>query len=111
MVSILAPAERTIATGARVVVRPPLTFSDLMRVRIRAAMGVSQVEQTEGAPESTARTRPPDLFAIVRNKPRMASRVALFVAIAMLARLQARRTIRQGGYSTWLRDESSRGLS
>lgn len=106
-----APAERTIATGAQVVVRPPLTFSDLMRVRIRAAMGVSQVEQTEGAPESTARTRPPDLLAIVRHQPRMAPRVALFVAIAMLARLQARRTVRQGGYSTWLRDESSRGLS
>jgi hypothetical protein len=82
-----------------------------MRVRIRAAMGVAQVEQTEGAPESTARTRPSDLISIVKKEPRMAPRVALFVAIAMLARRQARRAVRQGGYSTWLRDESSRGLN
>jgi hypothetical protein len=38
----------------------------------------------------------------------MAPRVALFLAVAVLARLKARRAVRQGDYSTWLRDESSR---
>lgn len=102
------PAERTIVTGAQVVVHPPRTFPDLLRVRIRAATGVAQVERTEGAPPSTARTRPADLLSIIRDSPRMAPQVVLFLAVAMLARLRARRTVRSADYSTWLRDESSR---
>jgi hypothetical protein len=103
-----SPDERIVATGARVVVHPPLTFADLLRVRIRAATGVTQVERTEGAPVSTARTRPADLLGIVRNRPLMAPRVTLFLAVAMLARFRARRAVQRGDYSTWLRDESSR---
>jgi hypothetical protein len=103
-----SPDERIVAIGARVVVHPPLTLPDLLRVRVRAVTGVAEVEQTAGAPPSTARTRPRDLLAIVRSKPRMAPRVALFLGITMLARLQARQAIRHGDYSTWLRDESSR---
>jgi hypothetical protein len=79
-------------------------------VRVRAATGVTQVERTEGAPVSTARTRPADLLAIVRGRPRMAPQVTLFLVVAMLARLRARRAVRHGDYSTWLRDESSRRL-
>lgn len=105
-----SPGERIVATGARVVVHPPLTFSDLVKVRTRAATGVTQVEQTEGAPASTARTRPADLLAIVRSRPRTAPQVALFLVVAMLARHRARRAVRHGDYSTWLRDESSRRL-
>jgi hypothetical protein len=103
-----SPDERIVATGARVVVHPPLTLPDLMRVRVRAVTGVAQVERTEGAPPSTARTRPQDLLAILSSRPRMAPRVALFMGITLLARLQARRAVRRGDYSTWLRDESSR---
>jgi Glycosyl transferase family 2 len=102
------PAERTVAAGARVVVHPPRTFADLIRVRVRAATGVAQVEGTEGAPGSTARTRPRDLLAMVRGRPRLAPRVALFLAVAMLARFRASRAVRHKDYSTWLRDESSR---
>jgi glycosyltransferase involved in cell wall biosynthesis len=103
-----SPAERIIASDAQVIVRPPRTFTDLLRVRIRAAVGVAQVERTEGTPASSARTQPSDLFFIVRGRPRMALRVALFLVVAVLARFQAGRTVRRGDYSTWLRDESSR---
>jgi exopolysaccharide biosynthesis WecB/TagA/CpsF family protein len=103
-----SPAERAIADDARVVVHPPRTFSDLMRIRVRAVMGATQVEQTEGAPPSTARTRPSDLLAIVRERPVMAPRVAFFLLVATLVRRQARRMGRSGDGMTWLRDESSR---
>jgi hypothetical protein len=100
--------ERVIAASAQVIVHPPRTLAHLLRVRVRAAVGVAQVEQTEGAPPSTARTRPHDLLAIVRNNPRMAPRVALFLIITILARIRASRAVRNGDFSTWLRDESSR---
>jgi exopolysaccharide biosynthesis WecB/TagA/CpsF family protein len=100
--------ERTIADDACVVVHPPRTFGDLMRIRVRAVMGATQVERTEGAPESTARTRPADLLAIVRERPVMAPRVALFLLVALLVRRRARRMDRREDGATWLRDESSR---
>jgi hypothetical protein len=103
-----SPGERIAAEGALVVVHPPLRFLDLLRVRIRAATGVVQVERTEGAPVSTARTRPGDVLAIVRTRPRTAPRVAFFLAVAVLARFGARRAVRRSDYSTWLRDDSSR---
>jgi hypothetical protein len=104
-------AERTIVAGAQVVVHPALRFTDLLRGRIRAATGVAEVERTPGTPNSSARTRLSDLLAILRNRPYMAPRVALFLAVAVLARIQASRAIGQGDYSTWLRDESSRRQS
>ena len=103
-----SPSERVAAADAQVTVHPPLTFADLVRVRTRVATGVTQVERTEGAPASTARTRPADLLAIASDKPRMAPRVALFLAVAVLARLRSSRAVRHGDYSTWHRDESSR---
>ena len=103
-----APHERAIVTEARVVVHVPRTVTDLLRRRIRTATGMAQIERAEYAPESTARTSMSDLAAIIRNEPRMAPRVALFVFMAALARLKARRAVASGDYSTWLRDESSR---
>jgi glycosyltransferase involved in cell wall biosynthesis len=105
---MFAPSERVIVADARSVVHPPRTFGDLLRRRVRAATGVAQVETTEGAPSSTARTRPADLFRIMIREPRMAHRVIVFVAVAMLARWRGSLAVRQGDYSTWLRDESSR---
>lgn len=103
-----APGERIIVSGARAVVHVPRTMRDLVRRRVRAAEGVAQIERSEEAPESTARTQPSELLDIARNDPRMAPRVALFLAVAVIARLRARRTVTRGDYSTWLRDESSR---
>jgi glycosyltransferase involved in cell wall biosynthesis len=102
------PGERIMANGAQVVVHPPRRFMDLLRIRIRAAIGVSQLEQTDGAPTSTARTRPSDLLEIAKRKPRLTPQIALFLAVALLARFQANRAIRRRNYSTWHRDESSR---
>ena len=62
------------------------------------------------APASAARTRLPDLLRIVRDEPNMAPRVVLFLWVAILARLRARRAVSRGDYSTWLRDESSRAV-
>lgn len=102
-----SPAERTIAEDARVVVHPPRTFRDLVRIRVRAAAGTAQVEHARGAPPSTARTRPSDLLAMVREEPFLAPRVALFVLVAVVVRAKAGRQSRSGG-TPWLRDESSR---
>ena len=102
------PAERVIVPGARVVVHTPRTFRDLLRRRVRATMGVNQVEAAEGAPASTARTRPRDLLDLVRAEPRLAPQVVVFLAVAVLARRRARREVKRREYSAWLRDESSR---
>jgi glycosyltransferase involved in cell wall biosynthesis len=105
---LFAPHERRIVPGARVVVRAPRTFTDLLRRRIRAATGVAQLERAEQAPRSTERTRLADLRAIVRAEPRLAPRLALFFFVTVLARLGARRAVARGDYVTWRRDESSR---
>ena len=105
---VFGPDERVIVPGARVVVHVPRTAGDLLRRRVRAAMGVNQVEQSEGGPEASARTRPRDLLAMVRAEPGLAPRVAVFLAVAVAARRQAHREVRRNQYSTWLRDESSR---
>ena len=102
-----APGERLIVEDAQAVVHPPRTFGDLLRRRIRIAGGVAQIEQTEGAPPSTARTRPSDLVSIVTREPRMAPGVLLFLAVAVIARLRSRHATRKQDL-TWLRDESSR---
>jgi hypothetical protein len=99
--------ERLIVAEARSVVHVPRTMGDLLRRRVRAETGVTQVEQTEGAPASTARTRPSDLVSIVVQDPRMVPRVLVFLSIAVIARFRGRRAMRRRDL-TWLRDESSR---
>jgi glycosyltransferase involved in cell wall biosynthesis len=103
-----SPAERMIVQDAKVTVHPPRTFSDLLRGRARAVMGTTQLERADGAPASTARTRPADLVAIARREPGLAPRVALFLMVALLSRAKARQVTRKVGYSAWLRDASSR---
>ena len=103
-----SPAERTIADAARVVVHPPRTFGDLIRIRVRAAIGTTQVERTEGAPSSTARTRPSDLLTIARERPTMALPAVWFLLVALLVRTRARHMERREEGARWLRDESSR---
>ncbi len=102
------PQERSIAAGARVTCYPPRTLADLVRRRIRVLTGVAQIERTEHAPPSSARTRPADLLEIARTSPAAAPRLALFAAITVTARLAARRAVARADYSRWLRDDSSR---
>jgi hypothetical protein len=102
------PGERVVAAGAQAVIQVPRTTADLVRRRIRVATGVAQVGLTQGAPPSAARTRPAKLLAMAAREPRLAPRVAVFAGMAVLAQLGARRAVRRGDYTTWLRDESSR---
>lgn len=108
---VFAPREQSIVAGARVVIHTPWTFADLLRRRVRAATGDVQIARAELAPAQTPRTRMSDLAAIIHSEPRMAPRVGLFLSVAVLARLRARRAVARGDYSTWPRDESSRHAS
>jgi Glycosyl transferase family 2 len=105
---LFRPHERRVVPDARVVVRTPRTVADLLRRRVRAATGAAQLERAEHAPASSGRTRVSDLLAIARAEPRMASRVAFFLVVAVIARIRASRIAARGDYSSWLRDESSR---
>jgi hypothetical protein len=105
-----APGERAVVAQATAVVHAPRTLPDLVRRRIRAALTVTQLERTAGAPASTARTRPADLAAIARSEPRLTPSVAFFLLLALGARLGAWRAGRRDNYSNWLRDDSSRTL-
>ncbi|WP_301365233.1 glycosyltransferase [Streptomyces xanthophaeus] len=119
------PGERRVVEGARVVVRPPRTWSDLIRRRVRAATSSAEFERfqaarraeaPEGAPEQvpepvsgqSARTGTADLRALLRARPTLLPGVVVFVVAALAARRGSRKAIRDQDFSTWLRDESSR---
>jgi glycosyltransferase involved in cell wall biosynthesis len=103
-----APEERTVVAGAAVVVRPPRTWRDLLRRRIRVETGTSQLEQDDVVAGTSARTSVRDLAEMVSARPALAPAMTVFLATAVVARLGARRAKRSGDFSTWLRDESSR---
>ncbi|MER8004203.1 glycosyltransferase family 2 protein [Streptomyces sp. NPDC094149] len=100
--------ERRVVEAAGVVIRPPRTWPDLIRRRIRAAVSTAQVEQHQAPREASARTSKADLKAIVRGKPELLPSVVVFVAAALAARRASRKAIRAQDFGTWLRDESSR---
>ncbi|MFJ6370801.1 glycosyltransferase family 2 protein [Streptomyces virginiae] len=123
------PGERRVVEAARVVVRPPRTWSDLIRRRVRAATSSAEFERYQAArraeaPESvseqaperapepvseqTARTGTADLRALLWARPTLLPGVVVFVVAALAARRGSRKAIRDQDFSTWLRDESSR---
>ena len=106
-----APGERRIVASARAVIHPPRRFADLIRRRTRAAHGVSQLERTDQAPDSTARTSGADLARILAAAPWLLPRMILFLWVTLLARMRARRLVARGDFTTWLRDESSRATA
>ncbi|MFI5672646.1 glycosyltransferase [Streptomyces sp. NPDC051704] len=112
-----APQERGVVEDARVVVHPPRTWKDLIRRRVRAATSSAELERfqaseapgsPEGAHAPSARTGTGDLRALLRAQPSLLPGVVVFVVAALAARRGARKAIRSGDFSTWLRDESSR---
>ncbi|MET9887506.1 glycosyltransferase [Streptomyces sp. NPDC006430] len=110
-----APEERRVVEAARVVVHPPRTWADLVKRRVRAATSSAEMERFQGARtpgrESavpSARTSTGDLRTLLRAQPGLLPGVVVFVVAALAARRGARRAIRNGDFSTWLRDESSR---
>ena len=101
-----APHERRIVPDATVVVRAPRTLGDLIRRRTRAVTGTAQL--AGAATAGAARTTKGDLLGVLRADPAAAPRLAVFLAVTAVVRRRARRRIRSGDYTTWLRDESSR---
>lgn len=115
------PAERSVVRAARVVVRPPRTWRDLIRRRVRAATSTAQLEDhqarsaagdRQAAPEPaappSARTGVSDLRALLRADPLLLPAVLVFLSAALAARRGARKAIKARDFDTWLRDESSR---
>lgn len=106
------PAERSVVRSARVVVRPPRTWRDLIRRRVRAATSTAQLEDHQArsatAAPPSARTGVADLKALLRADPTLLPAVAVFLSAALAARRGARKAIRARDFDTWLRDESSR---
>lgn len=102
-----ADGERRVVAAAPVVVHAPRTLGDLIRRRIRSQVVVTQMAGVTPA-AAQARTSLGDLVALVRRRPLLAPKMAVFVAVTLAARWRARGAIRRGDFSTWLRDESSR---
>lgn len=103
-----APDERRVVPDARVVVHAPRTVSDLLRRRVRSVTATSQLQQAMPGAGESARTSRADLLGIVRRHPAAAPKMAVFLAVTAVTRWRARRPIRSGDFTTWLRDESSR---
>ena len=103
-----APDERLVVRGARSEVAAPRRLRDLVNRRVRIVTGVAQAT-AQGARRDDSVTRASTLFDLGRAQPRLIPRITVFLAVTALARLRARRAIRLGDFSTWLRDESSRG--
>ena len=102
-----AAHEKQVVRHASVRIHTPRTSADLIRRRIRSVTATTQVGAQNSA-GATARTSRADLMAVVRAHPGMALRLPVFLGITAISRQRARRRIRSGDFTTWLRDESSR---
>lgn len=102
------PAERRIVHAARVLVHAPRSLADLMRRRVRVVTGVNQIERPAHAPGSSERTSIRDLLTILTSNPALAPKLAVFLAVTVVARRQGSAAARKKDDTTWLRDESSR---
>lgn len=100
-------AERLIVESATVTVWPPKTTGDLIRRRIRVVTGNRQAEQS-GVRRAGSATGLSTLLHLGQKQPTLIPRIIVFLAITAVARLAARRSVRNGDFSTWQRDESSR---
>jgi glycosyltransferase involved in cell wall biosynthesis len=107
--SFTAP-ERTVVDRARVVVHPPRTLKDLLRRRVRSMTVTTQAATQTRLPGS--RTSKSDLKHLLRAAPlRNGPRLAWFLIVTAIARSRARRAVKAGDFTTWLRDESSRAAA
>jgi glycosyltransferase involved in cell wall biosynthesis len=102
------PDERRVVPGSRVVVHPPRTLADLIRRRVRSVTATAQLQQARPGAVDSARTTRADLIGVVRSHPSAAPKLAVFLAVTVFSRRRARRAVRKGDFTTWLRDESSR---
>lgn len=108
MTKAFAAPERTVVTGAQVVIRPPRTLRDLLRRRVRIDTGNAQIDRTASPRSSELRTSVMDLARIGGANPALVPKLSIFFGVALTSRLSARRRVRAGDFTTWLRDDSSR---
>jgi glycosyltransferase involved in cell wall biosynthesis len=104
---VLASA-RCVVPEAEVVIRPPKTMRDLLRRRIRVYTGNAQAD-VAGIRGAGAKTSWSSLARLAAAKPRLIPRLPVFLGVAVAAKWHARKAISEGDFTTWLRDESSRG--
>ena len=100
-------SQRTIEESASVVVYPARTWRALVRRRVRVQVGTRESQRMGLAASSTsisART----LSSLVRNRPSMTGKVALFAGTAVWVRARAAVHARRGSAPRWHRDETSR---
>lgn len=100
-------AERMVVPEARVQIRGPRRTADLIRRRVRVATGNAQLDAV-GVRTPSARTTPTVLVRLAASRPALSPKILIFLAVTAVARIQARKRIRRGDFTTWLRDESSR---
>lgn len=100
--------ERRVVDGAVAVVRPPRTVPDLVRRRIRVMRGNAQADQL-GVRRRGSRTSVRTLVGLAVTRPGIAVRLPVFLAVHVVARIGAHRAMRSNDFTTWQRDESSRG--
>ncbi|WP_345530296.1 glycosyltransferase family 2 protein [Nocardioides endophyticus] len=104
--TVFAAGEYRIVDEAVVTVRPPRTLRDLLRRRVRVATGNTQAASLGlraggGVPLA-------EVGRTARRSPRLAAQLPIFLGVTLLARIGARRAVRAGDFTSWLRDESSR---
>jgi glycosyltransferase involved in cell wall biosynthesis len=100
--------ERRVVEHAVSVVRPPRTWSDLVRRRTRVVTGTRQFYSSEHEAVTDSRTSVPDLLRLAALRPGLAVKLPVFLVVTLIARRKAARAAVAGDYGTWLRDESSR---
>jgi len=106
--SAFRPAERRVVDDAVSVVRPPRTWADLLRRRVRAATSTHELYSSVQDAATDSRTTRKDLLTLALRDPRLTAKLPVFLAVGMLARARAAQALAAGDYTTWLRDESSR---
>lgn len=104
---LFSPEERRVVETASVVVHPARTLPALLRRRVRVRTGNAQADAGRWR-SASARTRPATLVGLVRRRPSLALKMPVFLAVAALSSCRARRAVRRGDFTSWLRDESSR---
>ncbi|WP_324649595.1 glycosyltransferase [Georgenia sp. H159] len=103
-----APDELRVVDTARVLIRPPRHYRDLLRRRVRAMTGNRQLTRDTGAPGLRAsRTGIGTLATLARREPATLPAIAVFLGTAVVSRARARWAVARGN-TEWLRDESSR---
>lgn len=103
-----AEHERVVVPDAHVTVHPPRTLRALVDRRIRVHTGNVQLDRAQGRASGT-KTGLRELWDVARPEPALWPRLPVFLGVTVAARIAARRRVRAGDFTTWLRDDSSRG--